>query len=139
MRHTTHLQYMKIPFCKLKTIMSFSHTSNILLCPIYTLWLKVNSSNVENISLWKVRCYKVVKLTNHAFVKIEQSQEVQFCLLWLFVKNLWIYFSNLVYFCDIFLQNGLWCYNCTKFIFSFVFHSWTSSNLHPFWTPQKHL
>ncbi len=72
LRHTTHLHYMKIPFGKLKTIMSFPHTSNILLSPIYTLWFNVNSSKVENISFRKIRCYKALKLTNHAFMQIKK-------------------------------------------------------------------
>ncbi len=46
--------------------------------------------------------------------------------MWLLVKNLWICSSNLVFSCDILLQNGLWFHNCNKFLSSSAFHSWTS-------------
>jgi hypothetical protein len=48
--YNTSLIHLEIPFGKLKTIMHFPHTSNILLFLKYTLWLKVISYKVDNIS-----------------------------------------------------------------------------------------
>ncbi len=59
----------KTPFGKLKTILLFLHTSSVLLSPRYTLWLKVNSSKVENTSFWEVKYCEVSKLINHASLK----------------------------------------------------------------------
>ncbi len=60
----------KIPLGKLKTILLFLHTSNVLLSPRYTLWLKVYSSKVENTSFWKTKYCEVSKFINHASLQI---------------------------------------------------------------------
>ncbi len=53
--------YNIFPFGKLKTILLFLHTSSVLLSPRYILWLKVNSSKVENTSFWAIKYCEVSK------------------------------------------------------------------------------
>ncbi len=102
---------LEIQFGKLKTLMFFPHTSNVLLSPRCILWFKVNFSKVENSSFWKVKCYETLESTNHASLQTKEIDKtfirVQFNLLWLLVKNLCICFFNLVFSYNIILQNGL--------------------------------
>ncbi len=67
--------HLEILFGKLKTIVSFSHTSKILLSPKYTLWFKVNSSKVDNTSFWKVKCCEALELINYASLQILEIDE----------------------------------------------------------------
>ncbi len=68
--YNTFLIDLKIPFGKLKTIMPFPHTLNVLLFPRYIWWLKINSSKVENASFLKVWCYETPKSTNRTSLQI---------------------------------------------------------------------
>jgi hypothetical protein len=67
---------LKIPFCNLKAIEPFSHTSKVMLSLRFILWPKVKSLKVENTSFWKVKCCEVLESMNQISLQTTKTNKI---------------------------------------------------------------